>query len=340
MRNSVRTPLVDMRPILLLPGCVNHRAPSGPVAIPDGERTVGYSVMTPVVETRPILSASSVNHSAPSEPTVIPAGKLETVGSGYSVTVPSIAIRPMLFPACSVNHTAPSGPVVSSRGSLYGVGIRNVPCPAARAEGATTISRIADKAIGAVALEAVRTICSSHRPSSGANRGDSELDDDRGNGKPPSKNRPGTRSRLGHPSWCNPTTRRVTERGPRPWRNRPWAPSLTSSRPPANCPTPPRGGAREVEYRIAESEARLIRSRPAVLISRPRTCCITSRCPRRIHRLHHQRCPRSLPEGHRLPVGVIRWATHLLPGLVLRLRDGDEPVLASADGPLELDGVE
>lgn len=34
-------------------------------------------------------------------------------------------------------------------------------------------------------------------------------------------------------------------------------------------------------------------------------CCLTSRCPRNIHRLPHQRCPRNLPPGEGPPEGVV-----------------------------------
>ena len=41
--------------------------------------------------------------------------------SEYSVTAPSAAIRPILFPANSTNHIAPSGPGLMSRSCADGV---------------------------------------------------------------------------------------------------------------------------------------------------------------------------------------------------------------------------
>src|ERR1700694_2063007 len=43
----------------------------------------------------------------------------------YSVIMPSVVIRPTLFPLISTNHRLPSGPAVIAIGSLYGVGTVN-----------------------------------------------------------------------------------------------------------------------------------------------------------------------------------------------------------------------
>src|SRR5437762_2990517 len=71
-----------------------------------------------MVVIRPILPLElySVNHRFPSGPAAMPEGKLEGVGTGYSVTTPPVVIRPMLLPANSVNHRLPSGPAVMSTG--------------------------------------------------------------------------------------------------------------------------------------------------------------------------------------------------------------------------------
>ena len=56
--NSVTTPAVVIRPILLPSASVNQRLPSGPAAMPDGRLLavgIGNSVMTPAVVIRPIL---------------------------------------------------------------------------------------------------------------------------------------------------------------------------------------------------------------------------------------------------------------------------------------------
>ena len=58
-----------------------------------------------------------MNQSAPSGPVAIPLLPLE-VGTGYSVIVPAVVIRPIELPDCSVNHKAPSGPAAT----LFGIG--------------------------------------------------------------------------------------------------------------------------------------------------------------------------------------------------------------------------
>ena len=135
--NSVIKPVVVIRPILLPttqrgPGwrmqadSVNHKAPSGPVVMPQGWAFGlgrANSVILPSVEIRPIFPLSDwVNHSAPSGPVVIPPGPLFSVGIVNSVTAPVVVVRPIL-PRASVNHSAPSGPVVIS--PLFVVGIVN-----------------------------------------------------------------------------------------------------------------------------------------------------------------------------------------------------------------------
>ena len=74
---------------------------------------------TPAVVSLPILGGfapNSVNQSAPSGPVVISFGALNGVGVGYSVIVPSVVIRPILWPFSSVNQSAPSGPTVMPAG--------------------------------------------------------------------------------------------------------------------------------------------------------------------------------------------------------------------------------
>src|SRR5215813_13829809 len=97
--NSVITPAVVMRPMLLL--FTNHSAPSGPVVMPDGALLVpgiGNSVTTPAVVMRPMLlvlggASGLVNHSAPSGPVVMTSGP-PPGGSGNSVTTPKVVMRP------------------------------------------------------------------------------------------------------------------------------------------------------------------------------------------------------------------------------------------------------
>ena len=103
--------------------------------------------MAPAVVIRPIfggLAANSVNHSAPSGPAVISSGPLGFVGSGYSVIVPPVVIRPILWPFSSVNHRAPSGPTVIPAGRLTGVGTGNSVTAAAGAGNAASASTTAN----------------------------------------------------------------------------------------------------------------------------------------------------------------------------------------------------
>src|ERR1051326_4071937 len=79
-----------MRPMLAI--SPNQSAPSGPEVMssnggpPKLTGGTGYSVMTPAMVIRPILSTfDSVNQSAPSDPAVMPKAPLEGVGMGYCV---------------------------------------------------------------------------------------------------------------------------------------------------------------------------------------------------------------------------------------------------------------
>ena len=75
-------PVVVIRPMLLLPMLVNHKAPSGPAVIPFGaSMPVPVKLVTvPVVVIRPmLLLLELVNHKAPSGPAAISAGLLMPV---------------------------------------------------------------------------------------------------------------------------------------------------------------------------------------------------------------------------------------------------------------------
>jgi len=82
--------------------------PSGPAL---GVGT-GNSVMTPAVVMRPILlPAFSQNHSAPSAAGVIPIGRASGVGVANSTKLPSLGfIRPILDVPLSQNQRRRSGP--------------------------------------------------------------------------------------------------------------------------------------------------------------------------------------------------------------------------------------
>src|SRR4051794_27238136 len=118
--NSVTTPEVVIRPILLLSDSVNQRAPSFPSVIPSGNcpvfplASIGNSLILPLVSIRPILPPNcSVNHSALSAGTdVMPQGAEPEVGVLNSVIVPEGVILPILLAVAelSVNQRFPSGP--------------------------------------------------------------------------------------------------------------------------------------------------------------------------------------------------------------------------------------
>lgn len=125
--NSVKTPSVVILPIF--PAYVNHRAPSGPAAMPSscwlGTGTT-YSLITPAVVIRPILlTLGSTNQRALSGPDVMPLSPIKEAGKGYSVMAPDVLIRPILSPPYSANHNAPSEPAVMCDGLLFGVGTVN-----------------------------------------------------------------------------------------------------------------------------------------------------------------------------------------------------------------------
>jgi hypothetical protein len=68
------------------------------------------SVITPAVVMRPmLLPLRSVNQRLPSAPTVIPSGKLFADGVANSVTAPANVMRPILPVPASPNRNAPSG---------------------------------------------------------------------------------------------------------------------------------------------------------------------------------------------------------------------------------------
>ena len=66
---------------------------------------------TPAGVMRP-SPARSVNHRLPSGPTAMPEGDAFGVGVAKSVTTPAVVMRPMRLATGSVNHKLPSGPAV------------------------------------------------------------------------------------------------------------------------------------------------------------------------------------------------------------------------------------
>src|SRR5437016_194321 len=113
IRNSVTTPAVVIRPILLASNSVNQRFPSGPEVISKLDVVAGIenSVTAPAVVIRPILlRPNSVNQSAPSGPEAMPRGAAPNVGTGNSVSTPPVVMRPIRLSPDSVNQRAPSGP--------------------------------------------------------------------------------------------------------------------------------------------------------------------------------------------------------------------------------------
>src|SRR6202162_311080 len=96
MGNSVITPAVVIRPILLVFVSANQRFPSDPPVMPDTPRgqkscpqLVGrkeHSVITPAVVIRLIVFVASVTQRFPSEPAAMPLGPLvNAAGVGYLV---------------------------------------------------------------------------------------------------------------------------------------------------------------------------------------------------------------------------------------------------------------
>src|SRR5580704_6196186 len=116
-----------MRPIAWLPWSVNHKAPSGPRAMParsDPPPVTGNSLIDPEVVIRPILEATlSTNHKLPSGPETMASGPANELESGNSLNDPDVVTRPILPGLDSVNHNAPSGPAVMPTGMLAPVGI-------------------------------------------------------------------------------------------------------------------------------------------------------------------------------------------------------------------------
>src|SRR5260221_7718175 len=63
-----------------------------------------------------------MNQMTPSAPAAIRIGWLLPVGTGYSVILPSVVMRPILLPLYSVNHSALSEPTVMQTGPAFGTG--------------------------------------------------------------------------------------------------------------------------------------------------------------------------------------------------------------------------
>src|SRR5262249_9014994 len=83
------------------------------------------SVIAPAVLMRPIRSpAISVNHKAPSGPGAIPPG-LPPEGSANSAGLPPGVKRPILLLLTSVNQRFPSGPAVMLNGFEFGLVVEN-----------------------------------------------------------------------------------------------------------------------------------------------------------------------------------------------------------------------
>ena len=64
----------------------------------DGRTAATSAFVFPVVMRPILLPLNSVNQSAPSGPAVISNGSLFEVGTGYSVIVPEVVMRPILLP--------------------------------------------------------------------------------------------------------------------------------------------------------------------------------------------------------------------------------------------------
>src|SRR5437899_1579486 len=111
-----------IRPIELPTALVNHRAPSFPVTMPDGPRTVAFrnvviapEVVIRSIENAPRPSVVLVNHSAPSGPATIDSA-IWIVGPEKLVIAPDVLIRPIDELFRLVNQSAPSGPAAIDSG--------------------------------------------------------------------------------------------------------------------------------------------------------------------------------------------------------------------------------
>ncbi len=121
------TPAGVIRPTLLAVNSVNHKLPSGPAAIHEGElpgeMPAENSVTTPAGVIRATrLPSGSATHRLPSGPAAIPRGPLPGVmPAENSVTTPAGVIRPTRSAPRSVNHRLPSGPATIPHGAPPGV---------------------------------------------------------------------------------------------------------------------------------------------------------------------------------------------------------------------------
>ena len=109
MNWPVTAPDAVIRAIVLRPA--TQRLPSGPTTIEPAPGREGNSVMTPAVVSRAILlTLDSANQRLRSGPTKILEGPLRAVGIGNSVIIPAVVIRPIWLAPDSMNQRLPSGP--------------------------------------------------------------------------------------------------------------------------------------------------------------------------------------------------------------------------------------
>ena len=115
--NSVSVPEGVIRPIVLVPGSVNHRLPSGPTVIPPAALAVAKNVNGPPGGVRQISAILRMaHHRLPSGPTTARSG----IGPRIPKAVPGIATplasRCRMLPRPSDSQSVASGPAVRKFG--------------------------------------------------------------------------------------------------------------------------------------------------------------------------------------------------------------------------------
>ena len=119
---EVVTPVGVIRPIFWVEYSVNHRFPSGPLAMPPGLSAVvrdSSGVWSGVMAgMRPITFVTlSVNHRAPAGPETMCVGLAVALASAFVRIAPLESMRPTIDGDWATNHIAPSVPAAIPYGN-------------------------------------------------------------------------------------------------------------------------------------------------------------------------------------------------------------------------------